>query len=229
MKLLTQNSDLKKTGIYGWTLPAHNVILSNGTKFNTCPSAGVCGAFCYAKNGTYNFPNVKKAHLQKLELVLYTPEVFECLMLEELKQPKYKGKYIRIHDAGDFFSYDYACIWLRIAEANQNITFYTYTKEVVLFKFKLKELIPSNFIIIYSFGGKEDEHIDRDNDRHSDVFMNYEQMIAEGYNDIGEDDKQSAIHPNHRVGLYRNNIPAYIRKMKRNKFSEYGKLQPETK
>ena len=30
MKLLTQNADLKKTGIYGWTLPAHWVKLSNG-------------------------------------------------------------------------------------------------------------------------------------------------------------------------------------------------------
>jgi len=223
MKLLTQNSDLKKTGIYGWTLPAHNVTLSNGTKFNTCPSAGVCGAFCYAKNGTYNFPNVKKAHLQKLELVLYSPEVFECLMMEELKNKKYDGKYIRIHDAGDFFSYDYACIWLRIAEANPNITFYTYTKEVVMFKHKLVGKIPANFITIYSFGGKEDCFIDRETDRHSDVFMNYEQMISEGYNDIGEDDKQSAIHQNHKVGLYRNNIPAYIKRMKRNKFSEYGK------
>ena len=44
-KLLTQNSDLKKTGIYGWTLPAHWVKLSNGKKFNTCPNAGICAAF----------------------------------------------------------------------------------------------------------------------------------------------------------------------------------------
>jgi hypothetical protein len=55
MNLLTQNSDLKKSGIYGWTLPAHWSTLTDGTKFNTCPNAGVCAAFCYAKNGTYNF------------------------------------------------------------------------------------------------------------------------------------------------------------------------------
>jgi hypothetical protein len=225
MQLLTQNSDLKKTGIYGWTLPAHNITLSNGAKFNTCPNAGVCGAFCYAKNGTYNFPAVKKAHLQKLELVLYSPDVFECMMVEELKKPKYNGKYIRIHDAGDFFSYEYALIWLRIADRYPNITFYTYTKEVLLFKHQLVGRIPANFITIYSFGGKQDCYIDRDTDRHSDVFMDYEQMIAEGYNDIGEDDKQSAIHPNHKVGLFRNNIPAYIKKMKQSKFSDYGKSQ----
>lgn len=223
MQLLTQNSDLKKTGIYGWTLPAHNVTLSNGTKFNTCKNAGVCGAFCYAKNGTYNFPNVKKAHIQKLELVLNNPTLFETLMLTELTKEKYNGKYIRIHDSGDFFSFDYALIWLRIAEANTNKTFYTYTKEVSLFKYKLKGLIPTNFIVIFSYGGKEDSLIDRENDRHSDVFMNYEQMIAEGYIDIGNDDKQSAINENKKIGLYRNNIPAYIKRMHKNKFSEYGK------
>jgi hypothetical protein len=223
MKLLTQNSDLKKGGIYGWTLPAHNVILSNGTKFNTCLSAGVCGAFCYAKSGTYRFKNVAKAHLEKLELVLYHPEKFELMMMEELALKKYDGKYIRIHDAGDFFSYDYACIWLRIAEKNPNKTFYAYTKEVSLFKIQLKNQLPSNFIVIYSFGGKDDYLIDKEKDRHSDVFMDYEQMIAEEYNDIGDDDKQSAINPNFKVGLYRNNIPQFIKKMKKNKFSDYQK------
>lgn len=229
MKLLTQNSDLKKTGIYGWTLPAHNVILSNGERFNTCPSAGVCGAFCYAKNGTYNFKNVKKSHIEKLELVLYSPDVFECMMIEELKNKKYNGKYIRIHDAGDFFSVDYALIWLRIADRFKNITFYTYTKEVILFKHTLKDKIPNNFIVIYSFGGKQDLFIDREIDRHSDVFTDYEQMIAEGYNDISDDDKQAAINTNFKVGLYRNNIPAYIKRMKQKKFSDYGKSKSETK
>ena len=65
MQLLTQNEDLKKSGIYGWTLPAHWNTLSNGTKFNTCPNAGICAAFCYAKNGRWNFSNVKKGGLLK--------------------------------------------------------------------------------------------------------------------------------------------------------------------
>jgi len=66
MNLLTQNSDLRKSGIFGWTLPAHWVTLTDGTKFNTCPNAGACAAFCYAKNGTYLFSNVRKAHIEKL-------------------------------------------------------------------------------------------------------------------------------------------------------------------
>ena len=220
MNLLTQNSELKKSGIFGWTLPAHWVTLTDGTKFNTCPSAGVCAAFCYAKNGTYLFSNVRKAHIEKLELVLNNREEWKRIMIEEINKPKYKGKYIRIHDAGDFFNEQYAKDWIDIAnECNESI-FYTYTKEVILMK-KLEK--PNNFIVIYSFGGKQDNHINKDIDRHSDVFPDYDEMIRLGYVDIAEDDKEAAINPNHRIGLYRNNIKHFIKKMGANKFSDFKK------
>jgi hypothetical protein len=223
MNLLTQNSDLKKSGIYGWTLPAHWVTLSDGSKFNTCPNAGACAAFCYAKNGTYKFKNVLKAHTDKLELVLKDLEGFKILMNAEISKTKYKNKYIRIHDAGDFFSKEYAKAWIEIAKQNQNVNFYSYTKEVSLFKQELSGSIPTNFILIYSFGGKQDNLIDKENDRHSDVFPNYDEMIALGYNDIEPDDKLAAIHPNKKVGLYRNNIAHFIKKMGNKKFSDYQK------
>lgn len=222
MQLLTQNSDLKKTGIYGWTLPAHVVTLTNGEKFNTCPNAGVCGAFCYAKQGAYQFNNVKRAHIAKLELVLSDPDKWVQMMLTELKKKKYEGKYIRIHDSGDFFSLGYAERWLLIAKLTPHSIFYTYTKEVKMLK-QLTWAFPSNFIVIYSYGGKQDHLIDPETDRHSDVFTDYDQMIALGYNDIGEDDKQAAIHPNHKVGLYRNNIPHIVKKMGTKRFSDYVK------
>ena len=38
-----------------------------------CPNAGICAAFCYAKSGTFMFKNVRKAHREKLELVLFEP------------------------------------------------------------------------------------------------------------------------------------------------------------
>lgn len=221
IKLFTQNSDLKKGGIYGWTLPAHYVTLTNGTKFNCCPNAGICGAFCYAKSGTYMFSNVKKAHIQKLELVLNHRQDWKRMINEELKLKKYDGKYIRIHDAGDFFNIEYALDWVEIAQNNPQCIFYAYTKEVNMFKNELVGKLPSNFITIFSFGGRQDHLIDREVDRHSDVFPNYDDMIKEGYNDIGDDDKQSAINPNHKVGLYRNNIKHFIKKMGDRTFSDW--------
>lgn len=222
MQLLTQNSDLKKGGIYGWTLPAHWVTLSDGSKFNACPNAGICGGFCYAKNGTYNFKNVKKAHIDKLELVLYNREEWIRLMNEELSKKKYIGKYIRIHDAGDFFNLEYALDWLNIAKRNKHCIFYAYTKEVAMFK---NITLPHNFIVIYSYGGKQDHLIDRERDRHSDVFYDYDEMVSKGYNDIADDDKQAAIHPNKKVGLFRNNIPHFIKKMGSKNFSQWQRKE----
>ena len=222
MQLLTQNSDLRKTGIFGWTLPAHWVQLTNGNRFNTCPSAGICAAFCYAKNGTYLFSNVRKAHIEKLELVLNRRQEWIQLMNTELTKKKYNEKFVRIHDAGDFFELQYALDWMDIARANKHVTFYTYTKEVRLFK-SLSHQVPKNFIVIYSFGGKQDYLIDKDADRHSDVFTDYDLMIRSGYVDIEEDDKQAAINENHRIGLYRNNIPHVIKGMNGKGFSEWSK------
>jgi len=219
MKLFTQNKDLKKTGVFGWTLPAHWVNLSNGDKFNTCPNAGICAAFCYAKNGTFMFSNVRKAHIEKLELVLNNREKWIELINQELKLKKYLGKYIRIHDAGDFFSQQYAIDWLDIANENKQCIFYTYTKEIKLFKDM--GALPKNFIVIYSYGGRQDYLINKETDRHSDVFPNYKEMIEAGYNDISEDDKQAAINENFKVGLYRNNIKHFIKKMGDKKFSEW--------
>ena len=76
-----------------------------------------------------------------------------------------------------------------IAKSNPQCTFYAYTKEVKMFKEDISNMIPNNFIVIYSYGGKQDHLIDRDNDRHSDVFPDYDEMIKLGYKDIEEDDK----------------------------------------
>lgn len=226
MKLLTQNSDLRKTGIWGWTIPAHNVTLSSGERFNTCPNAGICGAFCYAKNGTYLFPKVRSSHIEKLEMVLADPKGFENLMIAELHNKKYSGKFIRIHDAGDFFAEWYALIWIRVAFAHPDKLFYTYTKEVELFKkFDAENQIPKNFVVIYSFGGKQDYLIDRNQDRHSDVFPDLKTMVDFGYIDIADDDSLAATSQNPRIGLYRNNIPHLVKKMGNKTFGEWqGKV-----
>lgn len=165
------------------------------------------------------FSNVRKAHIEKLEFVLNRREEWIKAINKELKLKKYDGKFIRIHDAGDFFSLQYAMDWVNFAKENQQCIFYTYTKEVSLFK-GIGEL-PPNFIVIFSFGGREDFLIDRETDRHSDVFPSYKEMIEAGYNDIGEDDSQAAMNENHRVGLYRNNIKHFIKKMGDKRFSEW--------
>jgi hypothetical protein len=219
MQLLTQNSDLKKGGIFGWTLPAHWITREDGSKFNTCPNAGICAAFCYAKSGRWNFSNVRKAHLEKLELAL--SDNFVPVMNEELSKKKYAGKFIRIHDGGDFFNVAYLMKWRMIAVSNPQCTFYSYTKEVSMVK-KFMHTFPDNLIIIFSFGGREDALINRNRDRNSDVFTSLERLVEEGYSLIGDDDSFAATSENKKVGLLANNIKHLVKKQGDKSFSDWS-------
>ncbi|WP_331752044.1 GP88 family protein [Streptomyces sp. NBC_00829] len=39
-RLLTQNSDLRRIGVFNWTLPAFVIEMPDGSHFNVCPPGG---------------------------------------------------------------------------------------------------------------------------------------------------------------------------------------------
>ena len=217
--LLTQNSELKADGIYNWTLPAWALKLSDGRKVNVCPNAGICATLCYARNGTYTFPEVRAAHERNLLLVLDHLPVWERWMGNEFRHKRYRGKHVRIHDSGDFFSDAYLQAWLRVMRLSPWATFYAYTKEVSRFKRLVEPSPPPNFLWIYSLGGKEDLLIDKAHDRHADVFPSKEAAAAAGYPSQEASDLFAIYSPNH-VGIVANNIPQYRRKQGQDTFGE---------
>jgi len=203
--LLTNgNRELAKDGIFTWSLPALNARLSDGSNFVTCPNAGICANLCYARSGTYRFSNVLKAHVAKLEMVLGDLEGWKAQLTQELQAKRYRGgKSVRIHDAGDFFSMDYLIAWLDIARATPDVFFYAYTKEVAMVK---SVTLPENFVIIFSMGGKQDHLIDREVDRHADVFPTLEALVKAGYTNQEENDLLAATLPTPKIGIVSNNI-----------------------
>lgn len=227
--LLTQNSELRRVGVYNWTLPAWIVQLPNGQRFNTCPNAGVCARVCYARFGTYRFSNVKQRHMENLLYVLDDLYGWEAQMKAELTRRKFRatkkphdlicepkdywlrnwiqrgGKAVRIHDAGDFFSDDYLCAWIRIAQATPDVLFYAYTKEIE--RIKRHVVFPINLRFIYSFGGQQDDLIDVDTDRHADVFPTLEALEQAGYVDQENSDLLAVCLPTNKIGIVANNIP----------------------
>lgn len=223
-KLLSQNSELRPDGIFNWTLPAFGVRLTNGTTMNVCPNAGACASFCYARNGTYNFSNVKGRHIANLEYILEEPEVWFNQMLEEVQKPKMVGKFIRIHDAGDFFSEEYLNLWLKIAIQTPKVTFYCYTKEVSMFKRIVEPNCPPNFRYLYSMGGKEDHLIDKENDRHAEVFPDDAAILDAGYSNQDASDLLAITLPSNKIGIPANNIKHFNKKMAGRTF---GALQKE--
>ena len=208
--LLSQNNrELRADGIWTWTIPALRVKLSNGKLFITCPNADACAHLCYARVNSFTFSNVKAAHLRKLELVLNNPAQWEADMIDELTAKRYRSAKVRIHDAGDFFADWYFAAWVRIAQARRSVFFYAYTKEVKMVKdwIATNGPLPDNFVVIYSLGGRQDHLIDRDHDRHAEVFPDKDTLEASGYTDQADSDLLAATLPTNRIGIVANNIP----------------------
>ena len=223
-KLLTQNSELRPDGIFNWSLPAFGVKLTNGSNFNVCPNAGACATVCYARNGTYNFRNVKARHIANLEYVLEDPQNWYGQMLAEVSHKRMRGKYVRIHDAGDFFSEEYLIMWLKIARAVPEITFYCYTKEVAMFKRIVEPDCPENFRYLYSMGGKQDHLINKETDRHAEVFPDDVAILEAGYSNQDASDLLAITLPSNKIGIPQNNIPHFKKKLAGRTF---GDLQQE--
>lgn len=204
MNLLTQNSKMKKSSkagltVVNWTIPA----FQSSTGLKTCPNAGACAAGCYARSGTYRWSHVAKAHEEKLQLT--QDDSFIQLMIKEidswLSKRHVDTLLVRIHDAGDFYSLEYWNRWRNIMihfRENKKVQFYAYTKQVAMFK---TVEVPSNFRLIFSFGGKQDQLIDVDKDFHSRVFESIEALEAAGYVDGTEDDMVAAVGASGKVGL----------------------------
>lgn len=219
--MLTQNSEMRKDGVFNWSLPAFVVRLSNGKAYNACPQAGVCAKACYARAGAYNFKNVKAAHTRNLERTLFDLESWEADMTEEVSHKRYQGGHVRIHDAGDFHSDPYTTAWLRIIRSAPAVTFYAYTKEVGRFKRLVEPSAPANFKWLYSYGGQQDSLIDESKDRVADIFPSYELMAAEGYSSQNDSDLQAIYNGNPKVGIPYNNIPHLKKALAGRTFKEW--------
>lgn len=214
--VFSQNAKMKKSSqngihLYNWGIPAYKS--QNGTL--TCPNASKCIIGCYAKSGAYVWSNVANAYEARLSLS--RTKGFEHVIvyhIDKLLSKHKTGKIlIRIHDSGDFYSPSYFETWCKIADVYKNetrIQFYAYTKMVQMCKGYAKQsLIPRNLTLIYSFGGREDSHIDTEQDRHSFVFQNETELAAMDYSDASHDDTVAALGPNNKIGLVYHGTKSY--------------------
>lgn len=85
-------------------------------------------------------------------------------------------------------------------------------EEVALLKrLDAEGAVPANLTVIFSLGGREDDLVDRDHDRHAEVFPDLEALEAAGYADQAADDRLAVLGPP-RVGIVANNLPVARRR-----------------
>lgn len=96
-------------------------IIANCSGTCCCQCAG-----CYACTGCYLFKSTKIALARRTFLARVDMEFTERAIMAQIIADKIK--YVRIHAAGDFFNAEYVLMWARIAAANKDVIFWTYTK-----------------------------------------------------------------------------------------------------
>jgi hypothetical protein len=181
------NTKLKKTAkhfnvsIFNFSIPAGNDKLSGKI---TCPFADGCLKFCYAKKGMYSFGNVQRALTERYQAT--KKDNFVSVMVSEISRKRTdKQIYIRIHDSGDFYSPKYLNKWFEIARELPNVRFYAYTKSHDFFR---GIELPENFDITLSIGSKLDSKLNRQTEKHAEIFDSLEELKNEGYINASEYD-----------------------------------------
>jgi hypothetical protein len=165
--ILGTNAKMEKSAtegeiVYDLTLPALSGIVvdeDNGdfVEITTCPGAGECQLFCYARKGGYvMFPASSMSAAQALNFLVNDPDGYMARVNAEIHQIKGRTDkagiqlVVRWHDAGDFFSKEYLDLAYSVAAANPEVKFYAYTK--------MGDVAtaggPPNFIINFSSGAK---------------------------------------------------------------------------
>jgi len=183
-KILKQNEKITHSGggatiYFNVGLPALRGLAVNEKTgdfvvVNTCPGAGACKIYCYAKKGGYvQWKASSMSQTRMLNYLLNDPAGFKDKLVSELGavQKKFEGKDVQIvtrwHDAGDFFSPSYLKIAYDIAEALPDVQFYAYTKMASVASGNK----PDNFITNFSAGAlpSQQKQVDFGKTKHSDV------------------------------------------------------------
>ena len=191
-KILKQNEKISHSGgestqFYNIGLPALQGLGydEKNQKFviiNTCPGAGACKVYCYAKKGGYvQYMPVNTSQTRQLNFLLNDPEGYKNMLANEIRTAVEKNKkkgvktVIRWHDSGDFFSDDYLNLAYSVAKMFPDVDFYAYTKMASVAKGDK----PVNFKMNFSAGAKpeQEKQINLQTTKHSTVVP--KQMFAD--------------------------------------------------
>jgi hypothetical protein len=103
----------------------------------------LCEKYCYAKKGSFQFPNVQRCMQENLDSSMQ-PDFAEQVKAQISNLPSLK--YVRLHASGEFYNQEYFNKWNEVAKANPKITFLAYTKNTEI-DFSQRS---SNFKIYFS-------------------------------------------------------------------------------
>jgi hypothetical protein len=174
----------------------------------TCPSAHDCLSKVVEKGGKFSIQDGKHT---KFRCFSATQEVVYKAVREQRQYNfdllrKVKGgdmanlikksipkeaTVIRVHVGGDFFNKDYMFAWFVAARCHPNKIFYAYTKSLNYWVEYLG-IIPKNFKLNASKGGRHDDLIAKHNLKYAEVVFSEQEAIDKGL-EIDHDDSHAFL------------------------------------
>ena len=148
----------------------------------TCPGSNNCKAWvtskddkrilnrgseslftCFAASEELRYPNVFKSRKYNYDLInsyVIKKDLkgLTDLINRSIQSNRKNITKVRIHESGDFFNIIYLKAWLNVAKLNKDLKFYCYSKSLDFF---LKVLLPNNFFMVASYGGRYDHLINQ--------------------------------------------------------------------
>jgi len=182
----------------GWTCPFAKKCLAKAvedpiTKKRTISRGPNADMQCFSASQEVLYPEVyqQREYNEKLAKIRLAkgPNEFANTMVQSIAENLPRGqKYFRIHVGGDFFNKQYLDGWLKVINAYPDITFYAYTKSYPYFE---NLVLPSNFIVTHSLGGRYDNVIKKNRLKFAAIVyseeeaQNYQWTDKNGQNRIG--------------------------------------------
>ena len=231
-KILKQNEKITHSGggstvYFNIGLPALkglavNELTGEFVIVDTCPGAGACKVYCYAKKGGYvQWKASSLSQTRQLNFLLNDPTGYKAKLESELKsaENKFAKKgtkvVVRWHDAGDFFSPEYLDLAYSIARDFPNIDFYAYTKMASV---SLGSK-PNNFKMNFSAGAlpSQEKQINLQTTKHSTVVP--KQMFVDLVDRIEIDDP---TNPGKKIKKMEFKSPSDLQSLKQKLAAKYN-------
>jgi hypothetical protein len=165
----------------GYTCPGASACLTRADRVTGKITDGKQQTFrCFQASAEARLTPLRNLGWHNLELLRACKGEAEMTDLIQVSLPD-GATIIRIHVGGDFYSEPYFRAWLNVAANNPQIKFYAYTKSLPFWMSALeRNLIPDNFRLTASEGGKFDHLIAEHGLKTSRVVFSIEEAAALG-------------------------------------------------
>lgn len=131
---------------FGNSKLSDNIAIFSLMEILTCLDCSTCAGTCYAKKSN-RYATSYNHKLINTFLACNNLDLLKSFIVDDLQHRPKRIEFVRIHEAGDFFSQEYINMWFSVARLFPELKFYFYTKSDKYLDFSGR---PENMNMVYS-------------------------------------------------------------------------------